>query len=155
MRVALGRDSENWRVQNACPPCTHKVCFTLIKFVYRLTVHRLENKPLMMHGRKAAFNSNNSMKRLYQLGERNIQDPCPFLDTDYLLTPEYVDQFKDEVGNSSKAPNVGMDEADNVGARPQPTEGFAKQRAECTNNFKSVHQEGKTMWGFLKRPAGL
>lgn len=30
------------------------------------------------------------------------------------------------------------------------SESFAKQRAECTNNFKSAHQEGKTMWGVFE-----
>lgn len=24
--AALGRDSENWRVLNACPPCGYEVC---------------------------------------------------------------------------------------------------------------------------------
>ena len=29
IREALGRDTPNWRVMNACPPCTYKVCFVL------------------------------------------------------------------------------------------------------------------------------
>lgn len=91
------------------------------------------------------------MKRLYQLGECHVRDPRPFLDTDYLLTPQYVDQFKDEVGNTSKAPNIGTnEEEDSIDDGAQPNESFEKQRAECTNNFKSAHQEGKTMWGVFE-----
>lgn len=106
----------------------------------------------MIHGQKAAFDGNNLMKHLYQLGECHVRDPRPFLDTDYLLAPEYVDQYKDEVGNSSKAPNVGADEGeDGVDGRgPQSSDSFAQQRTECTRNFKSVHQEGKTMWGVFE-----
>lgn len=35
---ALGRDSPNWRVQNACPPCTYKVCLIFPSCIYVLTL---------------------------------------------------------------------------------------------------------------------
>jgi len=42
------------------------------------------------------FDGNNSMKQMYQLGDR-VRDSRPFTDTDYLLPPEYVNQYTDEV----------------------------------------------------------
>jgi hypothetical protein len=37
------------------------------------------------------------MKQMYQLGEHWAIESKPFLDSDYLLPPGYVDQFKDKV----------------------------------------------------------
>lgn len=39
------------------------------------------------------MDGNNSMKRVYSLGGGLIRNPRPFTDTDYLLPPDYVDQF--------------------------------------------------------------
>ena len=42
---------------------------------------------------------------MFCMGEHAITNMKPFTDTDYLLPPEYVDQYKDEV-KSTQAPAV-------------------------------------------------
>lgn len=50
-----------------------------------------------MYNHVLAFDGNNSMKRFYRLGSTHPRDLLPFLGSDYLIPPEYVDRFKDEV----------------------------------------------------------
>lgn len=52
-----------------------------------------------------AFDSNNSMKRMYQMGKRAVTNMKPFTNTSYLLPLKYVDKFKNEV-SSRRGPAV-------------------------------------------------
>ncbi|KAF7966426.1 hypothetical protein HWV62_38406 [Athelia sp. TMB] len=112
--------------------------------------YQLEGEPPQTFSRVMAFDGNNSMKRMYQLGDRRIRDMKPFTDSDYLLTPEYVDQFKDEV-QSSRGPAVldrtrdvlDTDDTDNADDPTDPD--------ECTTNFKAAAEDShKTMWGIFE-----
>jgi hypothetical protein len=86
------------------------------------------------------------MKRMFQLGERRIRDRKPFIDSDYLLPPDYVDKFSDEVA-SRKGPAVpvGDDDDDNEdGSGGAPMTG-------CTSNFKAAaSDETKRAWGIFE-----
>jgi hypothetical protein len=87
------------------------------------------------------------MKRMFQLGEHRIRDQRPFTDSDYLLPPEYVDGFSDEV-TSRKGPSVptrdGEDWLDETAAEDVASAG-------CTSNFKAAaSDETKKMWGIFE-----
>jgi hypothetical protein len=93
---------------------------------------------------------NNSMKRMYQLGDHSSINTEPFTDSDYLLPPEYVDQFKDEV-RSNRAPGVPVEEDDegNIGEYVDEVS-EETMRANCTMNWKAASvEERKRMWGIF------
>lgn len=95
-----------------------------------------------------AMDGNNSMKRVYSLGGGLIRNPRPFTDTDYLLPPDYVDRFADEV-SSRRAPAV-----------PDANEDVADEEWEdlndddevpCTTNYKAAAaDEKKKMWAIFE-----
>jgi hypothetical protein len=93
---------------------------------------------------------NNSMKRMYQLGDHSSIDTQPFTDSDYLLPPEYMDQFKDEVG-SNRAPGVPVGEENEENAGENGDEVSAEMmRARCTTNWKAASaEERKKIWGIF------
>lgn len=131
VKHALKHDTPNWRVLNACPPCAYQ----------------LEGEPPQTFGRVMAFDGNNSMKHMYQLGDRRVRDMKPFTDSDYLLTPEYVDQFKDEV-QSRRGPAV-RDTADV--APDLDVDDGAADPYECTTRYKAAASEDqKTTWGVFQ-----
>jgi hypothetical protein len=91
------------------------------------------------------------MKQMYQLGKHRAIDSKPFLDSDYLLPLDYVDQFKDEVA-SRRGPAVPDRDGDKDDGQDslEPSEGML--RKGCTTNFKAAaEEERKRMWGFLWR----
>jgi len=95
------------------------------------------------------LDGNNSIKCMFQLGEHPNINMQPFLYSDYLLPPKYVDQFKDEVG-SSRAPGVPVekDEEGEEGGMEGPSE--ETLQAQCTTNWKAVSaKERKKMWGIF------
>ncbi|KAG2120942.1 uncharacterized protein F5147DRAFT_741824 [Suillus discolor] len=73
---ALGHNSPNWHVLNACPPCSFE--------------HMI------------VFDGNNSLSRMVPLGGCNVGDMRTF-DSDFFLSHDYVNQFADEAP-SSQAP---------------------------------------------------
>lgn len=133
-KQALKHDTPNWRVLNACPPCTYK----------------LEGEPTRVFNRMTAFDGNMSMRRLYQVGDRRIRDPTPFTDTDYLLTPEYVDIYKDEV-QSRRGPAVpDSEQVESLDTGMSDLDSPPGQ-VECTTNFKAAASNShKTMWGIFE-----
>ena len=66
---------------------------------------QLEDEPPCTFSHMIPLDGNNLMKRTFQLGEHRSIDAQPFTNSDYLLPPKYVDQFKDEVG-MARAPGV-------------------------------------------------
>lgn len=128
VKHALKHDTPDWRVRNACPPCTY----------------RLEGEPSRAFNRIVAFDGNNSMKRLYQVGAARVRDMRAFTDTDYLLPPEYVDKFKDEVAShrGPTVPDTSPDISGNASSYNQP---------ECTDRWKAAAaDEKKAMWGIFE-----
>ena len=62
-----------------------------------LTDDQLENEAPLTFNRMIPFDGNNSMKRMYQISTSRVRDLHCFTDSDYLLPPEYVNQYADEV----------------------------------------------------------
>ncbi|KAF8154048.1 hypothetical protein B0H34DRAFT_676912 [Crassisporium funariophilum] len=97
--VILGRDQADWRVQNACPPCTYK----------------LEDEPHLQ--RMVAMDGNNSLKCIHQIGTYSVADQRVFGESDYFLLHEYVNQYANEVKAKKKAlADPDNTEADNQAA---------------------------------------
>ncbi|KAH7920572.1 hypothetical protein BV22DRAFT_1107609 [Leucogyrophana mollusca] len=89
LKVALKRDAPNWRLLNACPACFYK----------------LEDEPDLCIDYLITMDGNNSLKQWSSW----MYGGTPRTDThsprsNYWLTPEAVDKFKDEVQSCSKAP---------------------------------------------------
>ncbi|TFY51826.1 hypothetical protein EVJ58_g10360 [Rhodofomes roseus] len=147
VRGVLGRDSPNWRVLNACPPCGYQ----------------LDNEPDLRWQRMLCLDGNNSLKRLRPLGNRTQGDTRVFADSDYYLPQDFVDTFAHEVksrrDDSSAADldheveppddrpqiaDTGGDPADDV-----PDDSPLKT---CTQNWKAAAAEAnQKMWGILTR----
>ncbi|KAJ7027667.1 hypothetical protein C8F04DRAFT_1266771 [Mycena alexandri] len=88
VQKALGR-SETWYMDNVCPPCLYKV----------------ENEPPLRFSWLGAMDGNNSLK----LVDPAFHSGAPRLDNrtsalDRWLSPQEVDEFKDEVFESQKRP---------------------------------------------------
>jgi hypothetical protein len=80
--AALRRDSPNWRVRNACPPCTYK----------------LVDEPELPHTILIEMDGNNSLKRFMEFMRSRQALPDPRTHRrDYFIPPEEVDLMKDEV----------------------------------------------------------
>lgn len=108
VQVLLGRDGENWRIKNSCPCCCFKVrhiydrmnCFILTFF------SKLEDEKNLIFTRMFAIDGNNSAKRFMNAA---LQDDRTFK-SDYFLTREEVDIFKDEVKSRPAPPDDEEDE---------------------------------------------
>ena len=59
-----------------------------------------------------AIDGNNSLKRIAQIGDRDVADRREFADYDYYLPAEFVDQFKDEVKHRREEPEVQRRDSD-------------------------------------------
>ncbi|KAG6884524.1 hypothetical protein C0993_010380 [Termitomyces sp. T159_Od127] len=90
-RVAqeLGRDGENWRVLNACPPCTNL----------------LEDEPTLRFSRPFVLNGNNSLKRVGLPGDQQVGDLRTLEDSDYYISNNFVNRFANEVKKPQPAPS--------------------------------------------------
>jgi Kyakuja-Dileera-Zisupton transposase len=99
------------------------------------------------------FDGNNSMKRMRQLGLNRVHDPRPFIDSDYLLPPEYVDQYADEV--ASRRGLAVQDGAEETNDGQNDWEDIDEDAAEstnthCTRNWKAAAADEKKMWGVFE-----
>jgi hypothetical protein len=76
------------------------------------------------------------MKHMFQLGEHCGINTQLFTDSDYLLPPEYVDQFKDKVG-SSPAPGVPVeyDKEGKDGRMEGPSEETLQVQWDCCHHL--------------------
>jgi len=116
------------------------------------TSHQLENEPPQVFSRMIPFDGNNSMKRIGRLGNSYARDPLPFVDTDYLLPPEYVDQFADEVP-SRRGPQVpgSIDAVDDELWEDMNEDDDEALVAGCTQNWKAAaSDEKKRMWDIFE-----
>lgn len=87
---ALGQDTPNWRALNACPTCDY----------------RLDDELPLEFSKLVAIDGNNSLCRV---NAQLTRDVISYIDTwtahtDYWLSPEFVDQFKNEVKAKKTSP---------------------------------------------------
>ncbi|KAF9231998.1 hypothetical protein BU15DRAFT_55520 [Melanogaster broomeanus] len=82
VKVALGRNTPDWRLLNACPACFYK----------------LDDEPSMDFSWLVTMDGNNSLKRWdSNLDSMNIREDSRNARSDYWLGQQFVDRFKDEV----------------------------------------------------------
>ncbi|KAF9028412.1 hypothetical protein BDP27DRAFT_1536130 [Rhodocollybia butyracea] len=130
VQAALGRDSPNWRLANACPCCLYHV----------------EGEPSMRYQMLGTWDGNNSLKRLARNESTENVDggdvPAPgkskeFEDTrvaggDYYLTREEVDAWSKESIKAAFGDQVAVDGEENP----------------CEERWKNLSEEVTAkMWG--------
>lgn len=102
------------------------------------------------------MDGNNSMKRIYSLGGGFVRNPKPFTETDYLLPPDYVDQFAHET-TSQRGPAVRVVDEDVVDEEwedidgAEGGEGGEGGEVPCTTRYKAAAaDEKKKMWAIFE-----
>ncbi|TFK67054.1 hypothetical protein BDN72DRAFT_745808, partial [Pluteus cervinus] len=91
--AALGRDTPNWHVKNSCPACFYV----------------LEDEPDLAFSAFIAMDGNNSLRRIGAAmhGTKHVDHlDTRTINSDWWITPEEVDLFKNEVQSS---PSNGSD----------------------------------------------
>ncbi|KAI0083022.1 hypothetical protein BDY19DRAFT_901037, partial [Irpex rosettiformis] len=134
---ALGRDTPNWRIKNACPCCNY----------------RLKDEPKLIPSRLLAMDGNNSAKRVASAGLVNFST----FQSDYFLSHEEVDRFKSEVkrckckdvpGNDPMVDSDSKDEDNGNDApwlpditKPENVTDEQVNTMSCTENWKASAEE--------------
>ncbi|KAH9916348.1 hypothetical protein B0H21DRAFT_703065 [Amylocystis lapponica] len=140
--AALGRDTPDWRVLNACPACGYE----------------LEAEPPLQWRRMLCMDGNNSLKRLAAIGNRVRGDTRTFGDSDYYLPVEYVDRYANEVKSRTEPPSKDAADEEETsrdtydGDEGDPTDGSAVDTAvvPCTKNWKAAADKKKRMWSIFE-----
>ncbi|KAG1871441.1 hypothetical protein F4604DRAFT_1583258 [Suillus subluteus] len=137
VNTALQRDTPNWRVQHACPPCSYI----------------LANEPPLEFGRMYVFDGGNSAKQMLTPGERQAGDLRVFEDSDYLLARTFVDGFANEVHPRSDPDITRPTEADVIAETDDDLPVSVSSQAiaaECSKNWKAAaSDEKKRMWNIF------
>ncbi|KAJ3816761.1 hypothetical protein F5880DRAFT_1626459 [Lentinula raphanica] len=131
----------NYHVLHSCPPCDYK----------------LEGEPSLTFERMFVIDGNNSLKRLKSVSNRQVADTREFRGSDFYLTSEYVDQFRDEVKTKSSGPRAHLPAAEEHQEDDEwvdeeagdPTDGSVPNSrfSHCTDNWKASSAESKKrMW---------
>ncbi|KAG0703468.1 hypothetical protein DFH29DRAFT_981912 [Suillus ampliporus] len=134
MLAALGRDTPNWRVLNACPPCTYEVA----------------DEPLLDFGRFYVLDGGNSAKRMASVGSRQIADMQCFVESNYLLPCDFIDTFAHNIPpqDAVVTADANIDDGDTTENQPEPENPIA---ADCSKNWKAAAgDEKKCMWGIFE-----
>ncbi|KAG1851367.1 hypothetical protein F4604DRAFT_1883575 [Suillus subluteus] len=139
VNVTLGRDTLNWRVLNACPPCAYA----------------LEDESPLTFNRMFVIDGGNSAKRMLQVGDRQCGDMREYADSDYMLPRPYINQFANEV-RSQPTPADTSEPEDVVPAigndDDADTEDSSRQvmSSDCSKNWKAAaSEEKKRMWSIF------
>ncbi|KAF9487279.1 hypothetical protein BDN71DRAFT_1485354 [Pleurotus eryngii] len=122
VQQALGHDTPDWRVLNACPPCTYEPC-------------QLEDEPELTFCRMLVIDGNNLLKRVGRIGNRAVGDTRIFEGGDYFLSCEYVDTFASEVQ-----------------ATPETDDATSRDvLSPCADNWKAAATDDKKrMWDIFE-----
>ncbi|KAI5984616.1 hypothetical protein EDD15DRAFT_2390391 [Pisolithus albus] len=124
--AALGRDTPDWRVKNACPPCRYKV--------------RLQDEPKLKYSCMLAFDGNNSLSRMTVAAGRQVGDQRVFY-SDYFLDKDYVNLFANEVAGH------GTEDSDHDNRNNTDT----SMDTNCTDNWKAAAADSKKKsWGIFE-----
>ena len=94
-----------------------------------------------------AIDGNDSLKRIARIGAREVGDTRCFLDSDYYILPEEVDEWAGEVRPAPREEDLEENVSDN-GEEPDPTDGEDPDQGPCANNWKAAQSDSKKrMWG--------
>ncbi|KAG6839861.1 hypothetical protein C0991_011015 [Blastosporella zonata] len=141
--VFLKRDTPDYRVLNACPPCNYE----------------LEGEPELRFRRMMVVDGNNSLKRIKGIGSRHVSSTRSFEESDYYLSSEFVDKYAHEV----KARTLPLAESEDATNNTEPTEdgdptdgsSGADSLSTCTTNWKAAASDDKKkMWAIFEE-AGI
>ena len=160
VQEVLGQDSPNWRVLNACPPCTYEVGLTTTYTFQLLTVRgKLHDGPELKYRRLICMDGNDSLKRIRTIGQRQTADIRVFSKSDYFIPTEEVDKFANEVRGrvSVKANAVSSDDqqdewedvTDDASINPEDTGGDPIDGTDnlvidgCVHNWKAAQSDSK------------
>ncbi|TFK60510.1 hypothetical protein BDN72DRAFT_730156, partial [Pluteus cervinus] len=110
---ALQRTDSDWRVKNCCPACNFK--------------------PELTFSRLRAFDGNNSLKRF----DGAKADKREF-ESNYFLSNEYVDKFKDDVHNARKKPSPATPPSTTLPTAPEENEGVEKKATPCADTWHAA-----------------
>ncbi|KAK7689644.1 hypothetical protein QCA50_007437 [Cerrena zonata] len=150
VQSALGWDTENWRVSNACVAC----CYML------------QDEPPIKFSHLWAHDGNNSLKRMLPVGNRIAADTRVYEDSDYFLPREFVDRYANEVKSrrkDGKEPHRQVDaegsdddedSASEGGHEGDPTDGVNTESHpgvhQCVKNWKAAaSDEKKKTWSIF------
>ncbi|KAF9496265.1 hypothetical protein BDN71DRAFT_1505959 [Pleurotus eryngii] len=135
VQQALSCDTPDWRVLNACPPCTYE----------------LEDEPELMFRRMLIIDGNNLLKHVGHIGNHAVGDTCIFEGGDYFLSHEYVDTFASEVQGRSAA-DVPQPPPSNSTATPETDDTTSCDvLSPCANNWKAAATDNKKrMWDIFE-----
>ncbi|KAI0667165.1 hypothetical protein C8Q78DRAFT_932730, partial [Trametes maxima] len=127
--VALGRDTPDWRVRNACPACCYK----------------LVGEPEQTFSRMYCMDGNNSLKRMRPLGGRKVGDTHVFEESDYYISKADVDKFANEVKSTQLPPRRPPEDSSSGAQEPEgdPTDGATGVDSSCTKNWKAAQSDDK------------
>ena len=92
VNITIGKDTPNYHLHHSCPTCNYK----------------LQDKPELFLTHLLAMDGNNSAKRLLSAGRADDRE----FDSDYFLSREEVDVFKDEVKSCKKTTDKILEEED-------------------------------------------
>ncbi|KAJ3729926.1 hypothetical protein C8R42DRAFT_693640 [Lentinula raphanica] len=137
----LGHNTPDYRVLHSCPPCNYK----------------LKDEPSLIFERMFVIDGNNSLKRLKSVGNRQAANTREFRGSDFYLSSEYVDQFRDKVKTKASGPRAHLSTAEEHQEDDEwvdedagdPTDGSTPNSrfSHCTDNWKASSAESKKrMW---------
>ncbi|OAX32642.1 hypothetical protein K503DRAFT_852090 [Rhizopogon vinicolor AM-OR11-026] len=138
LKQALKHDTPNWRLLNACPPCTYK----------------LVDEPPLQFDWFATIDGNNSLKRwASQIYNSVSRDDSRQPRTDYWIDREVVDKFKDEV--RSRTALDKNDNADDWEDVPNDGEVPGEVPFNCTARWRNAGPEQRKKMFSLFDESGI
>lgn len=107
VKMALKQDGRAWRLQNACPCCTYKVCIIFLLSQRMLSdMSKLEDEGKLQFSMIFDLDGNNSAKRAAHHSTATER-----FDSTYFLSPEEVDDFarRNKESKSKQSKKVRLD----------------------------------------------
>ncbi|KAG1745379.1 uncharacterized protein EDB91DRAFT_1236322 [Suillus paluster] len=135
--TALGRDTPNWRVLNACPPCSHE----------------LNGEPPLKFTCMYMMDGGNSAKHMMGIGDRQCGDTQVYTESDYMLPRTFIDHFTNEVLQPCSAHRVNDRLAPDDDIVSDAEEDVSRAHIvadDCSKNWKAAaDNDNKRMWAIF------
>jgi hypothetical protein len=109
---------------------------------------QLEDEPKLTFRRMFAVDGNDSLKRIAQIGSRNVGDLRCFTDSDYYIPTEEVDEWAKDGGSPCSEEAVGDDGEGDENDAAEQAKCEDINAGPCANNWKAAQSDSKKrMWG--------
>ena len=97
-----------------------------------------------------AIDGNNSLKRVARIGSRNIRDTQCFVDSDYYIPSEEVNQWAREAKSGRDDSEDENVETEDNAKEQGSADGEDPNQGPCANNWKAAQSDSrKRMWGIF------